>query len=365
MDSRQKPQVLDPTDRPIVATAEDAILAKQACVLAGYYQDPFLDPFCRHSIGVTASSATVRRRQFQPIIKRGTHARVCCMDRAIAAFLNLTSQHAKLQIVVLGAGKDTTYFRYRAGLLTDKKTDLNIEWYEVDHPSVINDKAKTIEGSPTLLLTAMHLTNHGYRMEDSSSTYHLIGHDLRESPQQLLEKLALDQSAPTLVLLECVLMYIPDDSSQLLLQSLSTCVDDILLCAYEPILGNDPFGTMMEQNLLKAGVATSSSCLVRTRTLASQLQKVIAGGFSVAVACDMWSAYETIITNDQRRRANQCEFLDEVEEWILIMRHYCFVAAHGGTRAASGNQFCRVGPESPLGFVTGKCQIATDKNDES
>jgi hypothetical protein len=24
-----------------------------------------------------------------------------------------------------------------------------------------------------------------------------------------------------------------------------------------------------------------------------------------------------------------------------------------------------VGPESPLGFVTGKCQIATDKNDES
>jgi hypothetical protein len=139
------------------------------------------------------------------------------------------------------------------------------------------------------------------------------------------------------------------------------------MVAYEPILGIDsPFGHMMEKNLTQLGVValTRDSCLLQTRTLTAQLDKFCNNGFDRVVACDMWSAYETVLTNDQRRRANQSEFLDEVEEWRMIMRHYCFVVACGGTeRSSNGNgnddAMTKVGAGSPLGFVPGKCQVAT------
>ena len=63
--------------------------------------------------------------------------------------------------------------------------------------------------------------------------------------------------------------------------------------------------------------------------------------------------------------ANQGEFLDEVEEWRMIMQHYCFVAACGGTESGNDDDdddddpLTKVGAGSPLGFVPGKCQVAT------
>jgi O-methyltransferase involved in polyketide biosynthesis len=394
--------VVDPADRPIIATADDAILAKQATVQAGYYQDPFLEPFCQRAVGVTVTALNNnrqqqrQRRQVQPIIKRGTHARVCVMDRAIGAFLKL-HHSSSCQIVVLGAGKDTSFFRYRAGLLnyddnipvspnTDK-SQAKVHWYEVDQPSVIQEKAKTIEETPFLSSSSssnsLRPTPHGYRLIDddvdgdnkspstsSSLTYTLVSHDLRDPPNQLFQKLALDTKLPTLYLLECVLMYLPDDASRTLLQALNGSADHVWVACYEPILQNDPFGTMMQQNLIKARVAQPDSSLLQTRTLSDQMTKLISGksnaqnGFWTATGCDMWSAYETIVTNDQRQRANQCEFLDEVEEWMLIMRHYAFVVACGGTKTRTNaasttgdDEYSRIGPGSPLGFVEGRCQM--------
>ncbi len=50
-----------------------------------------------------------------------------------------------------------------------------------------------------------------------SSSYHLVGHDLRSSPESLFQKLlhqdhGYDESSPTLFVLECVLMYLPGTS---------------------------------------------------------------------------------------------------------------------------------------------------------
>lgn len=399
--------VVDPADRPIIATAEDAILAKQATVQAGYYQDPFLEPFCHRAVGITASAFNNNRqqqqqrhrRQVQPIIKRGTHARVCVMDRAIGAFLKLhhssSSSSSSCQIVVLGAGKDTSFFRYRAGLLNydnnipvppnKNNSRTKVHWYEVDQPSVIQEKAKTIEETPFLSSSSsssnsLQPTPHGYRLVDDDDnddlTYTLVSHDLRDPPNQLFQKLALDTKLPTLYLLECVLMYLPNDASHTLLHALNGSADHVWVACYEPILQNDPFGTMMQQNLVKARVAQPDSSLLQTRTLSDQLTKLISSatndgqkGFRMATGCDMWSAYETIVTNDQRQRANQCEFLDEVEEWMLIMRHYAFVVACGGTKtntnAAStsddDDDYSRIGPGSPLGFVEGKCQMLQNR----
>jgi hypothetical protein len=71
----------------------------------------------------------------------------------------------------------------------------------------------------------------------------------------------------------------------------------------------------------------------------------------------MWSAYQTVLTQAQRQRANQCEFLDEIEEWILIMRHYCFVVATTGDN--EGDSLTSVSDNSPLGFASKSCQVLT------
>jgi O-methyltransferase involved in polyketide biosynthesis len=379
-------------DLPIKATADEAILAKLATTQAGYYVDPFLESCLPRSTGFTNSEGvgsinsssssnnnssskdcTPRRRAIQPIIKRGTHARVCVMDRAIAAFLKIT--HESCQIVVLGAGKDTSYFRFCSGSImgledTDFATRRNFQWYEVDHTSVIQEKAALIRQSKLLSTFCPDLkeTTYGYQAKtESGSTHsyslHLVGHDLRESPTQLLKKLSLLPALPTLFLMECVSMYVPVTASQLLLQELSQCAGQVFIACYEPILGKgtrpDPFGRMMERNLINAGVASPESCLLQTRTLPDQLQKLVDCGFVEAVGCDMWSAYETVVTEAQRKRANQSEFLDEYEEWILIMQHYCFMvgitnpSSSSFTEAKDGNH--TTNESSLLGFVSNKC----------
>ena len=75
-----------------------------------------------------------------------------------------------------------------------------------------------------------------------------------------------------------------------------------------------------------------------------------------ALGCDMWWAYSTILTPEQRQRAQTCEFLDELEEWKLIMQHYCIVVA---CTTEAGLDFCQAGPL--LGLDASKCQLRTKK----
>jgi len=376
-------------DRPVKATANDAMVAKLATTHAGYYVDPFLDAMTRDSNTNPVLTARRersemthmnmrRRRTIQPIIKRGTHARVCVMDKAISTFLKTTQ--TKTQIVVLGAGFDTSFFRYRNGnimgmeqegemkialeeetdvpqqqqqqyLRVDQAHDKQVHWYEVDHTSVIQEKASLIRKSNLLSSYCPQLikTKDGFECNStsigvsdgccdrikSSSSYNLVSHDLRDSPTKLLEKLKLDPTLPTLYIMECVSMYLPITASEKLLHAISSSADTTFIACYEPILdsnnnSSDPFGRVMEKNLVNIGVASPESCLLQTRTLQNQLDKLIECCFVRAVGCDMWSAYETIVTDAQKKRANQSEFLDEYEEWVLIMQHYCFFVARGG-----------------------------------
>lgn len=280
---------VNPLDRPVIATADDAILAKRAAVAAGYYDDPFLEPLCAHAEGITLAtfgtsscqanfsnlpdqeasfgfqqpsrSHRVARREpphgsvsspssflprlppttsrgttrhQQPIIKRGTHARVCCIDRAISAFASIHYPEKNRQVVVLGAGKDTSYFRYQAGLMVSEVgdgTDNTLKWFEVDHPSVIQSKAKTIQSCAPLStqVTVSSAGTDAYMLSNSASpsTCHLLGHDLRLKPQQLLEKLShcsFDPKAVTLFVLECVEMYLPGTCLQLKTAVAESCI---------------------------------------------------------------------------------------------------------------------------------------------
>ena len=101
-----------------------------------------------------------------------------------------------------------------------------------------------------------------------------------------------------------------------------------------------------------------------TRTLHDQLSRLVRScGFDIAVGCDMMDAYDHgVVRMEDRRRALECEMLDELEEFVLLKRHYCLVlgavtAAPSPTVIDVGTHLCSVGVDSMMGFSEGRCTV--------
>ena len=385
----------------------------------------------------------IQQQDHQPLIRRGTHARVCVMDYAISHFASIASQSSNdpidsIQIVILGSGRDTSYLRAQCGLLhgglssKSRNRPKHISWYEVDHGTVIESKKELLEGCTLLDLkcegpnekhgrsvgtnggesvgtnggesvgrksyhvitkrirnTALSssttsratdnseklessLTNGWIEVNEESNPYHLIEYDLCDPLDDLFDYMteyhSFQVEIPTLFLMECVQMYLPENSSRKLLSTITQTCHNSYLALYDPILQNDTFGTTMANNLRQSGITDSSTSLWQTKTLKSQIQKLADCGFLYAVGCDMMDAYVSILKEEDRRRANRCEMLDEVEEWMLLMKHYCFLVASttrckerkGGDMNMAA-RFC-VDSSDPyqtgsLGFAEDRCTI--------
>ncbi len=245
----------------------------------------------------------------------------------------------------------------------------------------------------------------------STSDYHLIGHDLRSSPDALLRKLSHPNhgydgslSSSTLFVLECVLMYLPETSARDLLRriaaipasresspsssssSQSSSRSFVAVAIYDPIPGHDRFGQLMIENLKRAGIVADGGrgggglgrrrhaddnepregageddededdrgrrllSLEATRTLADQLSRLVrACGFDAAVGCDMADAYDHgVVRREDRDRATRIEALDELEEFDLLMRHYSLLVGVSSSSSSSSTS-CQGGVHRPDG----------------
>ena len=115
-------------------TNDEASTSKLACVERGYLRDDFVHRFAR------------RGRKYSPLINRGYYARVLAMRRVLDAFLAVSltndpadaSKRARRQIVSLGAGFDTTWFRLRAEGREPAR------YIEVDHAPVVAKKVAIV-----------------------------------------------------------------------------------------------------------------------------------------------------------------------------------------------------------------------------
>ena len=229
-----------------MATAGDVAIAKLSTCQRGYYQDPFISHFSKGLLSLRTSASECL--SIEPIIRRGTFARTCVMDRAIASFLSLVSSQQRTstpQIVNLGCGRDTAFFRLWAGHFTTYVSDMDImelRWYDIDYPPVIESKAELVRTCMNFPCSIQRFAPHSITHSsfhaspitppscsgqgchlhscDSSSTtrqstetpYNLVGYDLSQSPnplfQYLMERHSFDPYSPTLFVLECVHMYL-------------------------------------------------------------------------------------------------------------------------------------------------------------
>jgi [phosphatase 2A protein]-leucine-carboxy methyltransferase len=88
-------------DAPTRATDNDAAIARLSAVRKGYLADPYI-------------AALIPRAHLQqprpPLINIGTYLRTRAIDLLLDDWLRLAGQH-KVQIVSLGAGSDTRFWR--------------------------------------------------------------------------------------------------------------------------------------------------------------------------------------------------------------------------------------------------------------
>ena len=337
----------------VQGTASEALISKSSAVRVGYYKDDFLPLFCR------------RKDRKPPLINRGYYARVQSINLVVQKFLRLTEDLGETrQVLVLGGGYDTTCLK----LLQDKTT--NLQCFEVDFPALIDRKAFLFM-SADLIRETLELNDHENPNSSSSNdggmpppttgaglhrnttataavssrqreygydmgpALTLISADMKRVDTLLshLDASRFDFTKPTLLVSECVIVYMDKASVVDLCSGLAdrfkqTSNPRALWVSYDMFNPMDQFGKVMLRNLSNGGISVPG--LTDYPTLEAQQGRFTETGWAVAESISMAAAFRDVISPRDHQRISRLEIFDELEEWEMIMSHYCLSLASIG-----------------------------------
>ena len=286
-------------DEGVIQTNDDATACKRSAVRLGYWKDPFIEHFVgshrsssfSSSSSLSASSPAAaaaassllmshpksignRFDRKAPEINRGYYARVQAFAYLLDQYFEMlqlynsnphhsassptTTGHSaearplKCQIINIGCGYDTLFWR----LKSSGKTDLVASFVDLDLPSVTCKKLHHIRAPQSPLLPVLGEDIRCNQFELHSSEYHLVACDLRNVPElhkKLFDECHLDASLPTLVISECVLVYMSRSDTHGFLRWSSGAFSNCLIVNYEQVNVFDKFGEVMVENLRQRG----------------------------------------------------------------------------------------------------------------
>ena len=315
------------SDACVRSTAADAILSKCSAVDKGYFEDPFVHFF--------APKKGVRRA---PLINRGYYARFKAIDTILNRFLNASSDEKKRQVVVLGAGVDTLYFR----LSKDRKGDgqqqgNHVTVFDLDFEQVCKKKIQIVRQNKVLAVLAKESTPENRLEEETvrpasevefhSSAYHILPVDLRDlaSVESQLSNAGIDFNAPTLFLSECVLIYMEHEFSNSVIRFAAKKFSTSVFVTYEQIRPNTRFGSVMVDNIRRRGCPLRS--IHEYPNCVSLKRRYETLGYRNVNVLDMNQVYYEYLDAKDVSRIQRLELFDELEEWHLIQGHYSIVVA--------------------------------------
>jgi hypothetical protein len=252
-----------------------------------------------------------------PIINRGTYTRTYAIDRCINKFIQWN--HKECQVVSLGAGSDSRYFNLK---VADKQPKLYVE---IDYPQITSKKAMAICKNAKTKSMLNEVRIEGGGTELISADYWLLSEDLTSFDRilQRMVSMGFDTQLPTLFLSECVLVYLDPKIANSIISTTSTLSNPVFV-TYEQIEPNDPFGAQMMENLKARGLSLPS--IYEYPDVSSQKKRYIDGGYLCAVCHSMNSIWNGI-PDTEKIRVQRLEIFDELEEWELLMGHYCLLIA--------------------------------------
>ena len=275
-------------DRAVQKTDDDAAGSKLSAVLRGYYEDEWLPK-------LYAKPPVFRL----PLINIGTYCRVQGINREIAKFLDTTKDAPLRSIVSLGAGSDSRAFH----LLNQYS---NLEYYELDFEVKTSQKQRAIDAHAPL------------KQIQEAGRYHLLAADLRQ-----IDAVDLSFGGQLVLLIsECCLCYLPLKESDAVLRYFASKCEKLAVAIYEPMSLHDEFGRVMAENMAQRGLVIPT--LEHYADLAAQRQRLLDNALlTTAHAVDINTVFAEWLTPEDRQRIRRLEFLDEVEEMQLLLKHYC------------------------------------------
>ncbi|KAJ7666889.1 S-adenosyl-L-methionine-dependent methyltransferase [Mycena polygramma] len=327
-------------DSSIRLTDSDAALARVSAVKKGYLQDPYI----KH---------LVPRSHLQPprppLINIGTFVRATAIDDLVFQWLQNSASHGtRCQIVSLGAGSDTRFWR----IATGAHKEALAAYVEMDFPEITTKKAMAIRKSKELSAVlgnpADVAVSHG-GMGLTSPTYHLLPADLRKPPAETFGTLLASDSGallsptlPTLLLFECVLVYMSPAASSALLQWFrdyfspegSAVLGSIV---YEMFRLQDAFGRVMVDNLKARHVSLPGAAPYPDA--ASLPSRFLSIGFTAARALTLKEIRKSYIPPAELERISQLELVDEIEELDLVLEHYAITWGLFVPQSASADEW--------------------------
>jgi [phosphatase 2A protein]-leucine-carboxy methyltransferase len=236
--------------------------------------------------------------------------------------LKVTARGNKMQILSIGAGFDTLYWR-----LKERGTPFS-NLVEVDLPGVTSRKCVFIKRSKTLLDTIGVDNVRLSRTELHGVDYHLLAEDFTRTAQlekKLHECCGWNFNSPTIVLAECVLVYVPTPATTAFLSwCTTTFTSSLVFLNYEQLNMRDRFGQVMLDNLAVRGCVLSGVDACRDKQ--SQIERFTAAHWSEA-SC--WTMNEThaLLPRQEVEEAEARERLDERELVQQLFDHYCITVA--------------------------------------
>ncbi|KAH8852150.1 Leucine carboxyl methyltransferase 1 [Schistosoma japonicum] len=331
--------MVSPSNEIIQLTNDDATSSKAYAVSRGYWKDKYIKYFCSSPSHKT------------PEINRGYFIRTAAFRAIAISFIKSTG--GACQVVSLGAGSDTLYFSL-------KDTQQTPELYvEIDLALNIRQKAMIIQRRKLLETTAAVPSNDDYLQPTTSrksinadglhndlhyvfeaGRFHLISFDLRRPVHELIDILCstvrgpgCSKIYPTLFLAECVLVYMPAETSYKLIEGLSANFPRASFLHYEQAVYsttlchvnmNDSFGSIMIKNF------RARSCelpgLDACHSLATQEERFLKAGWKISKGWTINQVYKTLPANT-RYRIEHLELLDDIEVTVQLFDHYCILLA--------------------------------------
>lgn len=231
------------------------------------------------------------------------------------------------QIVSLGAGFDTTYW-----LLKDAYPETSLKYVELDYPEVCLKKMREIARHVELQNKIPNPATDGKIHTGSkltSDSYYLLPSDLRDTSSTLSSiTQVLNPSLPTLFISECVLVYLDSPHSDRLISQISQSFPNSAYLNYDIIEPNDTFGrTMLEnlsyRNIFLRGIHAYPSVQSQVGRFRQYFERV--QGFN------MLSIYNEHLPAEEKQRVERLEWMDEFEEWNLLLSHYVMLISCKGS----------------------------------
>uniref|UniRef100_A0A8D3AZX8 tRNA wybutosine-synthesizing protein 4 n=1 Tax=Scophthalmus maximus TaxID=52904 RepID=A0A8D3AZX8_SCOMX len=306
------------SDTAVQGTNDSSVVSKVSAAAQGYFHDDFLQHFvCKAS-----------RRA--PLINRGYYVRWRAVDHCVRTFLQVTEDCPNRQILSLGAGFDSLYFRLRA----DEALGGAVV-FEVDFPDVARRKTSLISSNVSLRgMLDSQLPSAAGAVCVCSGQYRLLGLDVREESQvkEALDAAGFDWTSPTLILSEVVLTYMETRWSDVVVSWAAKLLPQSLFVMYEQIRPHDPFGRIMQDHFRKLNSALHA---VRQHPdAAAQRRRFLDKGWDQCVCLDMNDFYLGLVPEEERGRVERLEPFDEYEEWHQKCSHYFILTASRGSLMA-------------------------------